>query len=108
MGVRLFDGEWQLLSQTPYERKWIMAVDENNFVVKKETLAHSLTAEANAEDLKASEGRKWGDGQVAARIPLDIWFRDILPAKQAHDDAYVKAYLNRPENAWMRTFKGTL
>lgn len=101
-----YDGEWQLVKQTPFERVWLMAVDENNFVAKRETIAHSLQAEANAVDYNASEGKRWGEGQVMARVPLDIYYRDVLPRKLAGDTAGLKRYWNDPDNRWMRTFKG--
>lgn len=109
-GAPLYSGEWQLLSDRPDigQRKWIMAVDEHNLVVRTETYLPSLVAEANAEDFKASDGKRWGDGQVAARMPLDLWFRDLGEATRQGDLAYKRRYFNNSDNARWRTFKGTI
>lgn len=105
----VYDGEWQLLpSSDPLTRKWIMAVDENNFVVKTETLAPSLIAESNAEDLKASDGKRFGDGQVVARIPLGLFYGQLLEPVKQRDQRYLRKFLNDRDNRWMRTFRGQL
>lgn len=106
--AEVYDGEWQLIKETPFERVWLQAIDATHYVCKRETLTHSLTAEANAERLKANEGKRWGDGQLAARVPLDIWYRDLAEATAEGDIDFKRKYLNRPENAWMRTFGGRL
>lgn len=79
----------------------------NQWVVWRQTLVPSLVAEANAEAMKENDGKRWGDGQIAARIPMHILFgKKLGPAFKAGDDAYIKRFLNDPDNAWMRTFKG--
>jgi len=104
----VYDGEWQLIKKTPYERVWLQAIDSTHYVCKRETLAHSLIAESNAEQLKATEGQRFGEGRKVASVPLDIWYRDLAEATAQGDHEYKAKYLNRPENAWMRTFKGNI
>ena len=104
----MLDGEWMLLHATPFERVWVATLDDDRLIVKRETLMHSLTAEANAVDFNASDGRRWGDGQVIARVPLDIYFRTIQPMEEAGDTAGLKRFYNDADNRWMRTFKGAV
>ena len=64
--------------------------------------------EANKEAFNASENKRWGDGKVVASIPMGDYYRKIVPAKQNGDDAYVKRWLNDPDNRAFRTFKGNI
>lgn len=110
MTAPLYSGEWQLLRDDPETgtRRWIMAIDEHNLVVKTESYLPSLLAEANAEDLKASEGKRFGDGQVVARIPMNILYGPLLEPVRQDDKRYLRKFLNDPDNRWMRTFRGKL
>lgn len=106
--AEVYDGEWQLLSEDKEAgvRKWIMAIDENNFVVKTETWVPSLVAEANAQIMADNVGKRWGDGQVFARVPLHIKFGELAEPTKQQDTKWLKRYWNDPANAWMRTFPG--
>lgn len=104
----VFDGEWQLMKATPFERVWIMDSGGDQLVVKRETLTHSMTAEANAQAYNDSEGQRWGDGQVFARVPLDIYFNKVEPMKQAGDWAGLRRFYNDSDNQWLRTRKGRI
>lgn len=110
MTAPLYDGEWQLLSddRETGTRRWIKALDEHNLVVKTESWVPSLLAEANAETMKENEGKRFGDGQVVARIPMNVLYGPLLEPVQQDDRRYLRRFLNDPENRWMRTFPGRL
>lgn len=110
MTAPVYNGEWQLLSEDRETgtRKWIMALDENNLVVKTESYVPSLLAEANAEDLNESEGKRFGDGQVVARIPMNTLYGPLLEPVKQDDKRYLRKFLNDPDNRWMRSFRGRL
>lgn len=108
-----FDGPWMLLSDHPEigQRRWVRRDPDNpcKWHVKTESWAPSLIAEANAEMLKASEGQRWGNGKVAARIPLSVLYGPELgPAFKDGDQQYIRKYLNSPDNRHLRTFEGTI
>lgn len=104
----VYDGEWQLIKETPYERVWLQAIDATHYVCKRETLVPSLIAEQNAELQKAAEGTRWGENPRVASIPLDIWYRELAEPTAQGDVAYKKKWLNRSENAQWRTRKGSI
>jgi hypothetical protein len=108
IGDEVYDGEWQLLRDDPVTgtRKWIMAIDEDNFVVKTETYLHSIIAEDNAKMLAANEGKRWGDGQVFARVPLDIKLRELKEPTEQEDHKWLSRWYNDPDNRQWRTFPG--
>jgi hypothetical protein len=109
MTLPLFDGMWRLMSDDGMgTRKYIGAIDENTLVVKTETYLPSMLAEQNAEDLKASDGKRWGDGQVFARVPMHIKYGELLEPTRQGDKRWLKRFWNNSDNAWMRTFRGTV
>jgi hypothetical protein len=81
----------------------------DQWVVWRQTYVPSLVGEANQAEANENDGKRWGEGRIAARIPLHILFgKELGEAFKAADETYLKKFLNRSENAWMRTFKGTL
>jgi hypothetical protein len=62
----------------------------------------------NEEAYNASLGQRWKDGQVAARIPMSIWAREIAPRQRDGNTASLKRWLNDSENRAFRTFEGNI
>jgi hypothetical protein len=101
-----FDGRWMLLSEDPEigQRRWIMADPEvpNKWHVRTETWATSLIAEANERE-RNENARK------VASIPMNVLYgKELLEAHKADDQPYIRKFLNRSENRWMRTSDGVL
>lgn len=81
----------------------------DQWVVWRQTYVPSLVGEANQTEANENDGKRWGEGRIAARIPLHILYgKELGPAFKAGDDDYLKQFLNRSENQWMRTFRGRL
>jgi hypothetical protein len=105
----VFDGEWQLMPNSqPGTLKWIKAVSPTEFIVKTQTLMPSLVAEENAKDLAASEGKRWGDGQVIGRVPLDMYHKKLVEPTRQKDKKWLSRFWNDPDNRAWRTFKGNV
>jgi hypothetical protein len=104
----VYDGEWQLLRDDPVAgiRKWIMALDEDNMVVRTEWYLPDQFAAENARLLAENEGKKWGDGQVYARVPMHIKMGELLEPTQQEDKKWLSRFYNDPDNKWMRIFPG--
>lgn len=102
-------GKWLPLFYDPVEQKKtsFMEDEEGNFFVHTETVVEGLI-EQNKAAFNDSDGKRWGDGKVVASIDLPTYFNKIVPAKQAGDDAWIKRFLNDPDNRAYRTFKGTI
>jgi hypothetical protein len=102
-------GKWLPWSFDPVTRKRVSFCEQENGKIlwHTETVVEELV-EANKEAFNDSEGKRWGDGKVVAKIDMPTYYNKILPAKQAGDDAWVKRFLNDPDNRAYRTFKGHL
>ena len=75
-------------------------------IEKKEPIFTNEILKLNQEQLKDSDGKRWGEGRVAARIPLNVFFKDF--AGRHDDPEFTNWYLNNPENEAWRTFRGKL
>jgi hypothetical protein len=62
----------------------------------------------NAERRAENAGARWGDGAVAASIPMNLYFEKFAEAKQAGDEKYVKRLLNDSDYSKFRTKEGNL
>lgn len=73
---------------------------------KREYLADDLLQAVNSQQFNDSDGKRWGDGKVVARVPINKWLQDFAPRLQEGDRDYSKWWLNREANRPFRTFKG--
>ncbi len=64
--------------------------------------------EANNEDLNASAGKRWGEGQRVASVPAVMFHDKLAEAVRAKDDAYIRKFLNNRDFRKLRTFGGRL
>jgi len=101
-------GNWQVFEVTPTMRRSRMWIDEKQYIVKTEYLASDSLLEMNKAQRDENEGKRWGDGKVAARVPLNVFYRDIAPYLKTGDDDHVKWWMNHEDNAQFRTKKGTI
>jgi len=84
-------------------------VDINGTMVRAERtqyLADQLLQDANRQEYNDSAGKRWRDGRVVARVPLNKWFADLRNKVKAGDRDHLTWWLNREENRPFRTFKG--
>lgn len=102
------DGEWRLLSDDPAVgiRKWYMMLDNGNQVIKTEYYAWEAVKAANKADYNASLGKRWGEGQRTASIPLPMFYKFLGEASRQKDEKYISRWLNDPDHRAFRTFHG--
>lgn len=88
--------------------RWWMDLGDGRAAVCTQTPLDDLF-DLNAEQMAASLHKQWGDGQVAARIPLDVYYGSgYAKAREQGDEAWCKRFLNDSDNAKFRTFRGRL
>lgn len=108
MSGDVFDGQWRLLNDDPElgVRRWVLDLDDGNMVLKTEWYSVDQHLERNKQLFNDSLNKRWGEGQIAASVPMHIWARELAPARKAGDDAYIKRWLNDPDHRAFRTFRG--
>lgn len=102
-------GKWLPWSYEPENGKYVefMETEDGQVFFNTRTNVEGLV-ESNKAAFNDSEGKRWGDGKVVASIDLATYYKKIIPAKQAGDDAWIKRFLNDSDNRAYRTFKGTI
>jgi hypothetical protein len=100
-------GAWTLVSESPEFRHYELDLGDGTVIRRTE---HKHTAEMldnNQRLLNDSMGKRWGDGQIAARIPLNLYFSSgFAEARKQNDKKWIKRFLNDSDNRKFRTFNG--
>ena len=72
-------------------------------------LADEMLQAANRQEYNDSEGRRWGDGKVVARVPLNVIFsgnHELAENIRNGDRDHMKHWLNSEAALPFRTWKG--
>lgn len=102
-------GAWEVFETTPHYRRARLWLDGERYVVRTEYLAEDALLESNRRAYDDSAGKRWGDGQVVARIPLNRFFQSELAEKVREGDReHLRWWLDRDEARPYRTFKGRI
>jgi len=99
--------DWKVFSRDPDGTVTYFMDNGDSWILKTETPIDSLIADNKAE-LNASDGARWGDGKVVARLPLNLFFDKLAEPIKQRDKKYIKRFLNDGDNAAFRTFKGNV
>lgn len=75
---------------------------------KTENLAGDDLLKGNQEEYNDSFGKRFGDGRVVARIPLNVFFQQFPSRLKEGDRDFVKWFLNHENNRPFRTFRGRI
>jgi hypothetical protein len=100
---------WELHEVTPSYRRWIAPLSETHSVMKTEYLADEQLIAENKQMLDDSHGKKFGDGQVVGRIPLNVLYssqHQIMEKLQEGDRDHLKWWLNSEHALPYRSFRG--
>jgi hypothetical protein len=106
-------GDWKLFSSYPAAATYTFHADVGEAIIQyKVQLDTSPVFDANAEDLNGSTGKRFGDGQIVARIPDHLLYspelKNIGQAANEGDWKHVNRVLNDGDFSKLRTFRGKL
>lgn len=99
-------GDWVLVSDNEAYRVWETEVGEQT--VRKTEYKHTLQlAEENRRILNENDGKRWGEGQVFASIPLNVMFQSgWSEANKQRDIKWMNQFVR--DNPQYRRFKGDM
>lgn len=103
--------DWTLFKETPTNRYWLAFLPDGRQVMKTEYLADNELVEQNKALFNESEGKRWGDGQVVGRIPLNVLYssqHQIAEKLREGDRDHIRWWLNSEHALPYRTFKGRI
>mgnify|MGYP007122509218 CR=1 FL=1 len=110
--ARLPESAWTLFERTEdYDRSFAVLTvgGEHKPVYRTQYRADEMLQKANTQEYNDSEGKRWGDGKVVARLPLNVIFdgKNQLAEKIREGDRdHMKYWLNSEAARPFRTFKG--
>lgn len=108
--ARIPESAWEFAGFTPdgLARIDICWIDRENgiFAQRKINLVEPELLEMNRQEYDASQTKRFGDGRVVARVPLNVFFRDFAARLKEGDTDFNKWWLNHSENRPYRTFRG--
>jgi hypothetical protein len=73
---------------------------------KTENLAEDELLSQNRDSLNDSHGKRFGDGKIIGRIPMNVFYRDFAKRLKEGDNDFTKWWLNHENNRPYRTFRG--
>lgn len=97
-------GDWEVYEITPTVRRSRLWMSEDSFIIRTEYLEEDVLVEQNRQSFDESSSKRFGDGRVVARIPMNKLYSDF--AGKWTDDDFTKWWLNNPDNRAFRTFRG--
>lgn len=109
---RIPDDAWELYEMTPTYRRYFCVLDDEGTIAQKtEYLGNDTLIDLNQELLNDSHGKRFGDGQVVARLPPNILYNsehEINKKMQEGDWDHLTWWLNSEKAKPFRTFRGNL
>lgn len=78
------------------------------FVRRTQNYQEDELLQLNKDSYNESIGKRWGDGQVVANIPLNVLYKELAPKMQEGDKDHLKWWLNHDEKRQYRSFKGKI
>ena len=109
--ARAPDDAWTLHEVTPDYRRYRINFDDGSYAQKTEYLGNDELIRANQEDFHDSIGRRWGEGKVVARVPLNILYSpkyQIAEKLREGDRDHMKWWLNSEQARPYRNWKGNI
>ena len=110
MANDVLNGDWELFSDDPMtgQRVWTMDLG-THIAVKREYLASDALFDANSADANNSIGKRWGDGQVGFRVPLNFYYENMVEARKQGDKKYLRQkFYNNSDYSKFKTFRGNI
>lgn len=101
---------WEVYEVTPDYRRSRLWLDDTrtSCIIRTEHLADEALAESNRQQFNDSHGKRFGDGKIVARVPLNKFYAELAAKIREGDKDHAKWWLNSDEARPFRTFRGRL
>ena len=97
---------WQLVGHDPELRRSLWAtLDENLEWVFRVDYEVDHLLQANHEENIEQKNKPFQEWHKVASVPVGQYHKDLDEAADQNDDAYIRKYLNDPDNRKFRTFR---
>lgn len=107
--VRIPDDVWEFeeLTEDFVVHKAAVTLPNGNVGTVYRKKPRQLTAmlEDNRRLLNESDGKRFGDGRIVGRVPMNVLFENVERLRDGDTD-WLKWFLNHSDNRMYRTFRG--
>lgn len=103
------DDAWTLYQVTDTYRRYMCKIDDHRTAFKTEYLGEDEILALNKQEFDDSHGKRFGDGRVVARIPLNVLYNpanQIIEKQIEGDRDHLKWWLNSEAARPYRNFRG--
>lgn len=112
--IHVSDDAWELVEITPDFIRHRAAIDrapngDVTYVYKTEPRGLTELLDSNRQSFDDSHGKRFGDGRIIGRIPLNVLFdpsTQIAEKLREGDKDHLKWWLNSQDARPFRTFRG--
>lgn len=104
-------GNWEVFEVTPEYRRSRLWIDDESYIVRTEYLGEETLIAANQESFNDSQTKRFGDGKVVGRVPLNMLFgseTELSRKLKEGDRDHLKWWLNSEQARPFRTFRGRI
>ena len=106
--MQVKDGDWTLVDYDPVTGRTMWRYFDGAATHFRTDYPVQSLVDDNAALLNASQGRRFGEGQRVASIPLNLFYDKLHEAHMQGDENYISRWLNDGDNRAFRTFEGTI
>lgn len=107
---RIPEDQWEFSGYTEdgLAAEFIFWLDKETgaHIKRKVNLVEEDLIKLNQDEYNESHSKRFGDGRVVARIPMNVFYRDFAERLKTGDKDYTKWWLNKNDNAPYRNFRG--
>jgi hypothetical protein len=100
-------GKWVTIhTQWPYVHEVLRLAKDHNVYRQRYMMMDELMRQ-NEIDRRANAGKRWGDGQVVGRVPMNLYYSSgLAEANRQRDKGFVKRFWENSDHKKFRTFEG--
>ena len=101
-------GKWVLTEDTELFRTY-ECEEDGQIIVRREWKGTDKLLDLAAQERSDNAGKRWGDGQIIGRVPLNLYYASgLAEAARQNDRAFVKRFWNDSDHRNLRTFEGKI
>jgi hypothetical protein len=105
----IYDGAWRLLDHDPETGRTAWVLHDGDKMHFRVDYPVSEVLRANHEEARDADGKRWGEFQRVASIPLNLFHQSgFAEAQNQHDEKWLRRWLNDSDNRAWRTKEGVV
>ena len=106
--MQIKDGDWELFKHDPFTGRTVWRYFDGTATHFRTDYPVQSLVDENAALLNESGGKRFGEGQRVASVPLNVFYDQLHEAQVQGDEDYISRWLNDSDNRAFRTFEGNI